>query len=455
VRANESMMKDIEIVEWALTGVFVTELLLRILSDTVFPWRMLRSFIFWLEVMACLPMFISLTLRMTLEESVYMSIQFRLVGVYGFLQTLRVLKLFRRYTGWRVLMLAINRSWRPMIVPGVAMMVTFVLSSLLLYVAEGAEQSVFDDTGVLMPGYTQGEDGVGFVNAFECLYVTFWLVTTLGYDGFMGNGNAGGRVVIGITLVCGLIFTTMPITIVGEAFTHAWETREQIIVEQRLRQLLVSRELSPQDLHIVFDEFDTDGNSHLDWSEFKDAMTKLKVNLSIDDQRKVFKRFDREATGTIQFRDFCAVMYPTLDYERDVKVLPQKCRKRATHRRAATGETSGVSATSDQTHSAVSSLSSTPSDKASRADSRCNAMLASARRRSASYIAADTTDANGLQSPHSAESAITREMSDADSTSATLRLAAVESELKMLVTMVSQQQQLLQHLAASLPAMRS
>eukprot|EP00966_Prymnesium_polylepis_P266475 6155765-Prymnesium_polylepis.2 len=163
------------------------------------------------------------------------------------------------------------------------------------------------------------------------MWAIFWIVTTLGFDGYLGSGQPAGRLCIAIGLLAGLVFTTMPITIVGEAFREgepaeeslrchfliltrftcatcnnmhmhmahgtcshvhaqhvhvhvhvhvactcnamqhvlstciaepvvmrhtAWNKKEILEIEDRIRTLLSSRGLTANDISIVFEEFD-------------------------------------------------------------------------------------------------------------------------------------------------------------------------------------------------------
>ena len=125
------------------------------------------------------------------------------VKVLRLLRLLRFLKLLRHYSGWRVLILAVDRSKKAIFVPMFAMLVTtLVLGGTLQYF----EPETFD-------------------NAFESMWAIFWLVLTLGYEDDLGSGSVESRLLIALTLVCGLLFTTMPITIVGGAFAAAWERK--------------------------------------------------------------------------------------------------------------------------------------------------------------------------------------------------------------------------------------
>ena len=94
-------------------------------------------------------------------------------------------------------------------------------------------------------------------------------VTTLGYDGHLGTEQPLSRLVIALALICGLLFTTMPITVLGGAFAAAWEQKEVVEVAMKVQELLIKHGRSEKDVKLVFDAFDADGSRELDWQEFK------------------------------------------------------------------------------------------------------------------------------------------------------------------------------------------
>ena len=67
----------------------------------------------------------------------------------------------------------------------------------------------------------------GFETAWEAMWAIFWVVTTLGYDGNYGRMSAAAHVIYGVAIVFGIVFTTMPITVIGEAFASSWEVRAE------------------------------------------------------------------------------------------------------------------------------------------------------------------------------------------------------------------------------------
>ena len=213
------------------------------------------------------------------------------VSLLGLLKLLRVFKLLRHYSGWRVLILAFKHSARPVGVPMFAMLVTtLVLGGLLQYI----DDDVYPD-------------------AFEAMWTIFWLVTTLDngsqYD---PTDNASTRTLQAVAIVAGLFLTTMPITIIGNAFAGAWEKKEMIEVGIKVRELLEDRGLKPRDVESVFHEFDTNGSGNLEFDEFRSAMRQLHNDMPWDKLKRLFRMFDKDESGTIDHAEFCGFICPAL-----------------------------------------------------------------------------------------------------------------------------------------------
>ena len=212
-----------------------------------------------------------------------------------------MLKLLRHYSGWRVLTIALERSWRAVAVPVFAMLLTIIVLSGLLFALETSYE-------------LQAHAGVGeapaepLANAFESMWACFWLVTTLGYDGHLGTEQPLSRLVIALCLICGLLFTTMPITVLGGAFAAAWEQKEVVEVAMKVQEFLLKHGRSEKDVKLVFDAFDTDGSRELDWNEFKAALRVLQINLPLVRTRRLFTLFDADDSGTVNHDEFCKLL---------------------------------------------------------------------------------------------------------------------------------------------------
>lgn len=145
---------------------------------------------FWVDVIVLVPSYLSL-------GGVSFEALPAFFEVLQLLRLLRTLKLMRMYSGWQVLIIALQNSWRAMLVPGFAMLITTMMLSGLLFLVES--------------GPNDGSDPDAFPDAFGAMWCIFWIVATLGFDGSMGTGGQAGQCIIGIAIISGLIFTTMPI----------------------------------------------------------------------------------------------------------------------------------------------------------------------------------------------------------------------------------------------------
>lgn len=322
-------------IEATCTVVFTLELLVRLYVGTLDPMNLIcRDFSLFCDFLSVVPWYVETILEVQQIDSIT---GLELLQLF---RLLRVLKLMRHYSGWRVLIIALERSWRPVMVPVFAMVVTILVLSGVLYVVEtiaivpvlsgrseerlshGVNVSRLD---ISVPPSSVGDlwqqtyliseetDGEALtVDAFECVWAVFWLVTTLGYDGSLGTGHPVSRLVVACALLCGLLFTTMPITIIGGAFATAWEQKEVVEVAMKVQELLVERGHSAREVRLVFDAFDSDGNCALDWFEFKRAMRVLECNLPVDKMRRLFALFDADDSGTVDHEEFCRLLFPSV-----------------------------------------------------------------------------------------------------------------------------------------------
>jgi len=261
---------------------------------------------FYIDVLCIVPFYVELGMRAdSAASSAPASLPLGL-KLLQLLRLLRVLKVLRHYSGRRVLMYAIANSWRVLLVPAFAMLMTIFILAGALFLAE--ESAVEQQSNSTAP--TASDER--FRNGWETMWVCFWLVATLGYDGYLGSGQAAGRLIIAAAIVSGLLFTTMPITIIGEAFRAAWEKKELIEVQMKIQELLIERGLTLSELHPVFAEFDTSGDMQLDWSEFKGALKKLGVTVPLSKVRALFTMFDEDETGEVDYMEFCRILYPNV-----------------------------------------------------------------------------------------------------------------------------------------------
>jgi len=292
--------EDVHIIESVCTTFFTIELVLRTYIATVSPRKMmLEDPTYWIDVLCVVPYYV---------ELVYVAVDGPDAEIWAplkFLQLLRLLrmiKLFRHYSAVRVLLLALQTSWRALLVPCFAMFMTICLLAGALWLVEDA-----------VKGPPHPDDPDRFQDGFDAMWCLFWIVSTLGYDGYLGADHPPGKLIIAVAICAGVLFTTMPITIIGEAFRAAWEKKELLEVQMKIQDMLIDRELTVNELNQVFNEFDSSGDGTLDWGEFKAALKKLKIKVPVSKVRSLFAMFDEDETGEIDYHEFCRLLFPNMD----------------------------------------------------------------------------------------------------------------------------------------------
>jgi hypothetical protein len=64
----------------------------------------------------------------------------------------------------------------------------------------------------------------------------------------MGEDNLSTRVLFAFALITGVVLTTMPITVIGDAFASSWAERKQLEIAARVQAKLLERGLEVDEL---------------------------------------------------------------------------------------------------------------------------------------------------------------------------------------------------------------
>ena len=105
--------------------------------------------------------------------------------------------------------------------------IAICLLAMILFIVERTDDPLLRDDG--------------FESMYDSLWIVFWLITTLGYEGDFGSGSWESKLVYATAVIIGIGFTTMPMTIIGEAFASSWEEKEKLEVAVRMQELLFVR----------------------------------------------------------------------------------------------------------------------------------------------------------------------------------------------------------------------
>ena len=136
---------------------------------------------------------------------------------------------------------------------------------------------------------------------------------TVGYGDFSPRSDVG-RVLTGLLMCLGVCFTAMPLAIVGNTFTVAWEARGLSLISQNIKKHLLLEGHTSDSLEAAFADFDMDGNGSIDYFEFKSFLLDvLVVPLNVQELRKVWKALDQDDSNIIKYHEFCVAIFPEFE----------------------------------------------------------------------------------------------------------------------------------------------
>jgi hypothetical protein len=117
-------------------------------------------------------------------------------------------------------------------------------------------------------------------------------MVTVGYGDYSPR-SPEGRLITGFAMCLGLCFTAMPLAIVGNTFSLAWEARSLSLISENIKKHLLHKGHTINSLEAAFAEFDLDGNGSIDYKEFKHFLLEvLGVPLDVKKLRKVWRALD-------------------------------------------------------------------------------------------------------------------------------------------------------------------
>ena len=140
-------------------------------------------------------------------------------------------------------------------------------------------------------------------------------MTTVGYGDYSPK-TATGRIIIGFVMLFGLCFLAMPLAIVGNTFSEAWEQSTAVIVSEGMRKKMLMNGQDPNDMMLAFRTMDKDGSGQISYLEFKESVTKL-LDIKMDKAklRKVWKSLDNDESDSVAYREFCSIFFPDADID--------------------------------------------------------------------------------------------------------------------------------------------
>jgi len=144
------------------------------------------------------------------------------------LSVFRAFKLTRQLAGTRILIDALNDSAKRLFIPGAFLIVLIFISGAFLYLAErgtymppqhGEEKGTYVDSN--------GSPSV-FTDIIRSSYATVVTITSVGY-GDLTPSTVQGKFVASVTMILGILYMSMPLSIVGGQFQIRYkETKKKL-----------------------------------------------------------------------------------------------------------------------------------------------------------------------------------------------------------------------------------
>ena len=80
-----------------------------------------------------------------------------------------------------------------------------------------------------------------------------------------------------------------------------------------LRKKIDSAKINTSQLRELFEEFDIDHDGHLSKADFRNAMHSIGIHLNGQKWKRLFNAVDTDSSGSIEFEEFFACVYPNGD----------------------------------------------------------------------------------------------------------------------------------------------
>ena len=286
-----------------MTGIFTVEFVVRAFASISAHQarELLSNGFFYLDLAAVLPFYISLTVdyKATVEGSSDATNDSPL-EILRLLRIVRIFKLTRTYPGAATLARAMKISGPALLVPVVFLVLGAAFLGAVLFFFENLEASLSNSTETAFP---EVNDALWF------MIVTF---STVGYGDYSPNTNVGKAITV-IAILCGVIFMSMPITIVGNNFAFVLEEKEKLAVVLSIQQHLIDRNMRAENILDLFNEIDENLDGAIDYKEFKHFIVKLGVSLRPSSLRRLFQVFDEDNSGRVTCKEFCHLIFPDVD----------------------------------------------------------------------------------------------------------------------------------------------
>lgn len=210
---------------------------------------------------------------------------------------LRLMKIARHSTGWRLLLHSMEQCLEPLLVPLYLMLLMVVFSGSLHFWIDGHFACGTGEDGSLETCEAGTTPAFGSIP--EAMWFDLVTMTTVGYGDIVPHTNFG-KVLAALQIVAGICYMAMPLSIIGNIFSQVWSDRYRLQLHDKLKESGATHMY----LQEVFESLDDDKSGEVSFDEFVPFIHKLNLGLSDRTIRDVFNEIDVDKSRSINFDEF-------------------------------------------------------------------------------------------------------------------------------------------------------
>ncbi|CAK9072568.1 unnamed protein product [Durusdinium trenchii] len=205
-----------------------------------------------------------------------------------FLPLVRLLKLLRYFDSFRLLIDACKNSFEALPVLTYVMALITTISATGIYLVESRSN---------IPSLQHS------------IWLSLVTMTTVGYGDYYPKSLAG-FLIVSILTIASVLFLALPVGIIGNEFTACWSQRTRVLLLTRAQKCLAKWGYSANDVKVLFEFVDTDGNGNLNLNEFVELFHQMRIGITMDSAVDLFQLFDDDQSGTIEYDEFLRHIFP-------------------------------------------------------------------------------------------------------------------------------------------------
>jgi voltage-gated potassium channel len=258
---------------------------------------LLYSMYMWMDILAVVPFYV-LTITQT-EATSHPMLELLVLLV----PILRLLKVTRQSSGWRLLVLSMVECLPPLMVPAFLLLLMVVFSSCVLFWMDKHTA-------------TEEDGGPAFRSIPHAMWFTICTVSTVGYGDVSPNSDLA-KSGASLLILLGVCYMAMPLAIVSNTFSDIWANRDQILIAEKAKIKFAEGGFNKQDLQELFAMTDADGSGTLSRKEFVQLIDAFGLGFTRAQIKKLFKTIDDDSTGSVNFKEFGDFLFPDIEIDED------------------------------------------------------------------------------------------------------------------------------------------